>query len=87
MFFSHFVNELYTYSYADSMFICGDLNARIGNKCDHIMDIDDIPPRISIDEIVNWHGKSLLDSKFCILNGRICPENDKYTFLSSRENR
>lgn len=88
MFFSHLVNELYTYSYADSIFICGDLNARIGNKCDHIMDIDDIPPRISIDEIVNGHGKSLLDftrdSKFCILNGRLCPENDNYTFLSSR---
>ena len=88
MFFTHLTNETYRHSDADSIFICGDLNARIGDKLDHISEIDDIPPRKNIDHTVNQHGNSLLDfvkdTKFCLLNGRLCPENDNFTFLSTR---
>ena len=87
-FFAHLVSEVYTYSYADSVYLCGDFNARIGNKSDHIDNIDDIPPRRNIDDVINAHGHSLLDfvldTKLCILNGRLSPEHDNYTFLSSR---
>ena len=55
---------------------------------EYIADIDCIPPRKPLDLHVNQHGKSLVDflvnTKFCILNGRFSAQNDNYTCTSSR---
>ena len=70
-------------------FFCGDYNGRIG-KCDDVnLDVDkDVVKRISIDTVKNAHGDALLefiaDGKLAILNGRVDPNNDNYTFISSR---
>ena len=42
---------------SDLVCVCGDLNARIGNKVDFIEGVDVIKPRISIDSVINNHGK------------------------------
>ncbi len=71
----------------DAIFFAGDLNARLGNLRDYI-DLDEVPTRISIDATENNHGKALreflVDSKCCVLNGRVTPEFDNPTYVSTR---
>ena len=66
--------------------IGGDLNARIGEKIDSILDIDEITSRTVIDKTVNNHGKELLhfllETKFGIVNGRVTSCNDNFTSVS-----
>ena len=87
--FSHLTSELYTYSYADCIIICGDLNARTGCSQDIIPEIDfEIAPRFNLDETVNSHRKSLIDflktTKFSIINGRITPNKDNFTYITTK---
>ena len=57
---------------------------------DYIVDIDgeEIPKRINVDKNKNAHGDCFItflkDNRSIILNGRITPENDDYTFVSNR---
>ena len=73
---------------ADSIIICGDLNGRIGGLDDYIPSVDNIPKRKHLDTVINQHGHSLIEflqeSKFCIVNGRVSPENDGYTCSTAR---
>ena len=72
----------------DMFIFCGDYNARISNNKDYVEQIDDLPERFGIDKNKNSHGDSLLEflinNKVCIVNGRVMPENNDYTFVSSR---
>ena len=47
-----------------------------------------ITPRNSIDQTVNGHGNVLieiqLESKLCVLNGRVTPQSGDLTFVSTR---
>ena len=52
---------VYTFSDVDSLFICGDFNARIGNLQDADQVLDGISDRQNIDNTINNHGKSLSD--------------------------
>ena len=88
-YFGNVVNFIYSsYNEIDCFILCGDFNARIGALHDYIPNIDNISIRKSIDSHVNNHGKSfidfLLETNFCILNGRVNPENDCYTCTTSR---
>ncbi len=52
-------------------------------------DIDiNLPPLISIDDVIHGHGEAMIDflkdSKMCILNGRLSPENDNFTYSSDK---
>ena len=88
--FAHLVNQLYIYSDIEHIYLCGDFNARVGNKVDFIPDIDNLPPRRNIDTQSNTFGDALIDflkdTKFAILNGRISPGLDNYTSISNRGN-
>ena len=87
-FFSHITSLLYQCVNTDLTIIAGDLNARVGNRCDIIESLDDIRKRKSIDEVLNQHGHSLLEfmkeSRLCILNGRFDPSKDGYTSISTK---
>ena len=88
-FFAHLISELYMNNYADVTLLAGDFNARIGNGHDVDYSIDsDIPLRKSIENVKSGHGDQFLeflnDTKLAIINGRVNPENDNFTFLSSR---
>lgn len=86
-FFTHLLAQVYSLE-ADVIYLCGDFNSRISNKDDCIGDIDNVPPRVAIDLSMNSHGESLLeflrDCKCCVLNGRINPDTDNFTSISSR---
>ena len=87
--YSHLTSELYTYSYANNIIICGDLNARTGCSQDIIQEVDlEIAPRFNLDETVNSHGKSSIDfltaTKFSIINGRIAPNKDNFTYITTK---
>ena len=59
---------------ADLVLVCGDLNARTGDKLDYISDVDTIPIRKSLETTYNKHGELLIefmkDARICMLNGR-----------------
>ena len=89
-FFAHLLQLMYIYNDVDAIFLMGDLNARIANMMDGDQTMDEIPDRCeNIDEKINGHGRGLIDflidSKCCVLNGRISPEkSNHYTFHSVR---
>ena len=68
----------------------GDVNARTKEILDYIPDIDGkiIPARINPDKTKNAHADNfftfLKDNHTIILNGRITPEYNDYTFVSTR---
>ena len=68
----------------------GDINARTRTMIDFIPEIDgfDIPPRSNPDNGKNAHADSFLtflkDIRAVILNGRITPECNDFTFVSNR---
>lgn len=88
-FYAYLLQKVYQYRDVDSLYICGDLNSRIITENDFIPEIDDIPNRTPLDihGNVNGHGECmidfLLDSKMCITNGRITPQYDDFTYISS----
>ena len=88
-FFAHLLSELYLNNAADMFLFCGDFNGRIGDLSDIIDGIDnDVPPRKVLDNVKKGHAEALMefvrDGKLAILNGRVNPENDNFTFISSR---
>lgn len=86
LFFAHLMSLIYA-TEADSVYICGDFNSRIAHLRDYV-DEDDMPSRTVLDPGLNKHGESfatfLKDSNCCVLNGRLNPENDKFTSISVR---
>ena len=89
-FFSHLLQLIYTYNNVDAIFLMGDFNSRISNLPDNDEALDGIPNRCAnVDEKINGHGRGfvdfLIDSKCCVLNGRVSPEkSNQYTFHSVR---
>ncbi len=90
-FFSYLISQLYMNNDVDIMFFCGDYNARIGHLKDSIKDIDCVPQRHALDEVLYGHGESLViivkDRKLCILNGRLDVHNDNFTFISDSDSQ
>ena len=88
-FFAHLLGQMYLCSDYDHIILCGDFNARVGNESDTIPDIDsDLGPRNAIDNVKSGHYESFLefvkDSRMCLVNGRVTPEFDKFTCVSTR---
>ena len=85
----HMSNVIRMYSdECDVVYMCGDLNARVGSKQDSIAEIDNIPQRKILDKTCNKHGDALIDflieNKLCIVNGRFDEKDNNFTFISSR---
>ena len=77
---------MYLYADVDAMYIMGDLNSRFGDNQEHIEGIDlKVPSRKVLDVGKNKHGDLLIDflkdGQLCIVNGRVNPENDNFTFV------
>ncbi len=74
---------IYKIAKYDAVYILGDVNSRIGDKIDFVSSIDHIKNRHVIDNTTNSYGEVFLDflleSKMCVINGRICPENKLFT--------
>ncbi len=88
LYFGHLLALLYTVTdKVDSIYICGDVNSRIGDLKDYV-EGDDISPCMVLDTSVNKQGHTFMeflkDSKCCILNGRLNPENDNFISISVR---
>ena len=79
---------LYSCSYADTLFFCGDFNVGIGRDNEVIEDIGDIIKLIVIDDVENPRGDVFVDfmrdMQLCTVNGKTTPEYDNYTFLAYR---
>jgi len=87
-FYAHIISQMYMNQNADAVVMCGDFNSRIGSMSDIVNDVDDIVTRKVLDTVKKGHGESFIDfvkdSKLAIVNGRVDPENDNFTFVSSR---
>ena len=81
---------MYACNDADAVYLCGDFNARVGNGKDIIEGLDDLdlPDHKVLDATKNSHGDALLefmkDMRLFILNGRLDPNQDNFTFHSTR---
>lgn len=86
--FSHLLAQIDTFSEVDAIYLCGDWNSCIAGLEDCIQDGDNVAPRSKLNTVLNKHGETLLeflkDSKCCILNGRISPEKDNFTSISTK---
>ena len=86
--FSHLIALAYAAVDSDITLICGDINAHVGNELDFIPGVDDISSRTVIDSHKNNHGNTLIDFlkdiKMCLINGRITPNFDDFTCISSK---
>jgi hypothetical protein len=75
-------------AHVDEIFLCGDLNSRIGDMMDYIQGVDSLPNRIVIDPTKNNHGSAFIEflqeSKMCVCNGRVTDEHNNFTSISSR---
>lgn len=85
-FFSHLLSQIYLKSETDAIFLLGDFNYRLGPLRDFCVDVENIRTREITDHTQNLHGQSfaefLLDSKFCVLNGRYGEDSNKFTSVS-----
>ena len=73
----------------DLLIGAGDLNSRTQEILDYLPDIDgNVPTRINPDKKKNSHGSHFItflkDNRSVILNGRITPEYNDFTFVSTR---
>ncbi len=86
VFFEHLLQITYQFDSCDDLFICGDLNSRIGELQDYIQEIDEIEPRKGIDLVTNKHGESMInftrEAKVAVINGRITTDEDDYTSIT-----
>ena len=86
-FFNQLLSLLYLHSNCDSVIICGDINARIGSHVDYIEGIDNVKTHNVIDCMKNNYSKNLIeflkDSKTCIVNGRITPDQNNFTCVNT----
>ena len=89
VYYNHILSKMYELGDCDITLLGGDFNGRIGNEQDFIHDVDNIPSRMTTDDVKpNSRGRDLLEflfeSKMCTVNGRITPECDNYTFIAPR---
>ncbi|CAG2212577.1 unnamed protein product [Mytilus edulis] len=86
-FFDVLLSQIYLYSDASHVLVCGDFNGRIGDKQDFDDQIDFIPTKYSVDTSKNKFGDYLInflkDAKYCVLNGRGDQMKDDFTFVST----
>ena len=67
----------------------GDLNARTKDSLDYLQEVDGtLPARYNLDTKKNSHGECFLtflkDNRALILNGRVTPQFNNFTFVSTR---
>jgi hypothetical protein len=86
-FYDTLLSSIYVYQNDCPLYICGDFNSRIGDNCDCIIGVDDLPDRNIVDFSCNAYGDKLLDflidSNMCLLNGRNYIKND-FTSISAK---
>ena len=87
-FYNHLLSQIYAHANISKVFICGDLNSRVGNLSDSVDGVDLLGPREVLDSAKNGHGDSFVDflheTKMCVINGRVTPQFDDYTSISSK---
>ena len=89
-FYDSLLTQVYMYHDGNPMVISGDLNGRLGSKADYDGALDGvtIPPRIVIDTTCNKYGDYLVDflvdSRYCVVNGRGDKSCDNYTSVSKK---
>ena len=85
-FYCSLVEQVYAYQNEGRLFICGDLNSRVGDESDYIEGVDEVRPRDILDFTCNSNGDLLInflvDCGLCMLNGRIGV--NEYTHVSHR---
>ena len=74
-FYCSLLEQVYSYQNEGKLFICGDLNSRVGDDSDYIEGDDDVKPRNILDYTSNANGDLLtdflVDCSLCMLNGRV----------------
>jgi hypothetical protein len=88
-YFAYILNIIHVHTCSsDALYSCGDLNSRLGDKQDYVKGVDPLFDRQVLDKYSNKHGEAfhefLIDSKMCLINGRIAPDKNDYTFVSTR---
>ena len=87
-FFVHILAQIHLFSDSDAIFVSRELIARIGSLSDTCRNFDFIADKEDLDKTSNQHGHDLceflIDSKFCVLNGRFDSLQDNFTSISQK---
>ncbi|MES9881007.1 MAG: reverse transcriptase family protein [Sedimenticola sp.] len=85
-FYCNLLEQVYAYQNMGHLYICGDMNSRVGSECDYIEGVDDVTRREVKDHTSNSNGDILIDflvdCGICIVNGRV--GTDEFTYVSPR---
>lgn len=85
-FYCSLLEQVHAYQNEGRLFICGDLNSRVGDDSDYIEGVDQVRPRDILDFTSNANGDLLIDflvdCGLCMINGRL-GVND-FTHVSHR---
>ena len=88
LFFSHLLSIIYDYNDSDYKILCGNFNAINGDMKDFVLGVDNITYRTCIDSVKGGHYKDFIDflieSKMCLVNGRINSELQNFTSISEK---
>ena len=84
--------EIYKQAEMDNIIVCGDFTARISEKCDIAQwENETIVKHMVTDHASNAQGERFLtflnDIKGCIINGRVTPDQNDYTSVTSHKGR
>ena len=87
LYFQNLLKQVYNYQKLGRdrrVFICGDLNSRIGQNSDYVEGVDVVRPRNIVDFYENRQGDKfiefLCDVNFAILNGRF--NDSEFTYIT-----
>ena len=85
-FYCSLLEQVYAFQNEGKLFVCGELNSRVGDDSDYIEGVDDVRPRSILDLTSNANGDLLIDflvdCGLCMINGRIGTNN---THVSHRD--
>lgn len=85
-FYCSLLEQVHAYQNEGRLFVCGDVNSRVGDDSDYIEGVDDVRPRDILDFTANANGDLLIDflvdCGLCMVNGRLGVNN--FTHVSHR---
>ncbi len=86
--YAYLLSKIYLADDVNAIFVCGDVNGRIGDLTDTVLGLDNVSDGIPVDKVVNGHDSSLIEflheAVMSVVNSRVQKGHDDFTFVAKR---